>query len=289
MAMRTRRGAGRACSGRCGCRSTAQPVDVRGPKRRAVLALLALARGPHRHRRPPGRRAVAGGGPGSARQALHTHVSRLRAHLGPAATGCRRSPDGYRLELGADDLDVAQARALLRAGGPRADPAGASRRCGEAHALWRGPVLADLDRRRADRGRGRGLRPAAPRRHRRAGRGAVDAGPAPRRCSASRRRRVAADPLREPAVLLLMRALAATGQAPEALRVGAGVPPPAGRGDRPGPVAGAGRARTRRSPAARPARAPARPEPPARPATRLHRPGRGGRRAAPAARRASGW
>ena len=31
---------------------------------------------------------------------------------------------------------------------------------------------------------------------------------------------MAADPLREPAVLLLMRALAATGQAPEALRIG---------------------------------------------------------------------
>jgi DNA-binding SARP family transcriptional activator len=31
---------------------------------------------------------------------------------------------------------------------------------------------------------------------------------------------VAADPLREPAVLALMRALAASGQAPEALRVG---------------------------------------------------------------------
>jgi hypothetical protein len=61
------------------------PVDVRGPKRRAVLALLALAEG----------RAVSvdhlvdalwpSDVPESGRQALHSHVSRLRGQLGSAA------------------------------------------------------------------------------------------------------------------------------------------------------------------------------------------------------------
>src|SRR5687768_15185182 len=60
-------------------------VDVPGPKRRAVLALLAGAEG----------RAVAtadlsdalwpAGVPDSARATLQSHVSRLRGHLGAAA------------------------------------------------------------------------------------------------------------------------------------------------------------------------------------------------------------
>ena len=65
------------------------PVEVRGPKRRAVLALLALADG----------RTVTVDHlvdalwpaeiPESGRQALHSHVSRLRSHLGPASAGWR--------------------------------------------------------------------------------------------------------------------------------------------------------------------------------------------------------
>src|SRR4051794_8623216 len=81
-----------------------EPVDVPGPKRRAVLALLAIAEG----------RTVTvdhlvdalwpSEVPESGRQALHTHVSRLRAHLGPAATRLETRRDGYRLGLGAGEL-----------------------------------------------------------------------------------------------------------------------------------------------------------------------------------------
>ena len=121
-------------------------VEVPGPKRRAVLALLALAEG----------RTVtvdhlvdalwASDIPESGRQALHTLVSRLRTCLGPAATRLQTRQAGYRLEIAAADLDVAQARALLAAarGGSQRDPAGALPLLREAHALWRGPVLADL-------------------------------------------------------------------------------------------------------------------------------------------------
>ncbi len=85
-------------------------VDVRGPKRRAVLALLALAEG----------RLVTvdhlvdalwpSEAPESGRAALHSHVFRLRGHLGPAAARLETRQEGYRLALGADDLDVTQAR-----------------------------------------------------------------------------------------------------------------------------------------------------------------------------------
>ncbi|HWM59534.1 MAG TPA: BTAD domain-containing putative transcriptional regulator [Pseudonocardia sp.] len=197
------------------------PVEVPGPKRRALLALLALAEG---------RTATVdhlvdalwpAEVPDSARQALHTHVSRLRSHLGPAASRLQTRQDGYRLELGPAELDVAAARMLLaRARATaRQDPAAALALAREAHALWQEPVLADLTdvapiavavqacaqlKRQVtdtliscaiDAGRLDGVVELAAAGH-------------------------AADPLREPAVLLSMRALAATGQAAEALRVG---------------------------------------------------------------------
>ena len=195
------------------------PVDVPGPKRRAVLALLALAEG----------RTVTvdrlldalwpAGVPESGRQALHTHVSRLRAHLGTAAVRLETRHDGYRLDLTADELDVARARALRAKARTMADhdPAGALALLREAHALWRGPVLADLS----------DVAPIATavegcaHLHRdvtdaliaaaiAAGRGDEVLGLAAEA--------LASDPLREPAVLLLMRALATAGRAVEALR-----------------------------------------------------------------------
>ena len=155
--------------------------------------------------------------PDSGRQALHTHVSRLRTHLGPAAARLQTRHDGYRLDLAADDLDLAQARTLLATA--RAAPADASPVLQEAHGLWRGPVLADLT----------DVEPIAvavagcAQLHREVTDAliscAVDAGRAGDVVALAAAAH-ADDPLREPAVLLLMRVLAATGQAPEALRIG---------------------------------------------------------------------
>jgi DNA-binding SARP family transcriptional activator len=195
-------------------------VDVRGPKRRAVLALLALAEG----------RAVTVDHlvdalwpselPESGRQALHSHVSRLRGHLGSAATQLETLVGGYRLVL--DDLDVARARELLakaRAIADR-DPVEAYALLREAHALWRGPVLGDLEE----------VAPVATavvaleHLHRDVTDAlighAIEAGQLDEEVLGLAAAALAGDPLREPAVLLLMRALAATGRAPEALHTG---------------------------------------------------------------------
>jgi predicted ATPase/DNA-binding SARP family transcriptional activator len=197
------------------------PVDVRGPKRRAVLALLALAEG----RTVPVDHLVdalwPAEAPESGRQALHSHVFRLRGQLGAAASRLETRQDGYRLALGSADLDVAQARALLAAARAAAaqDPAGGLSGLRAAHALWRGPVLADLTEflpiaaaveecAQLQREVTDALVAAAVA----AGEAAGVLGLA----AAS----LAADPLREPAALLLMRALAAVGRAPEALRAG---------------------------------------------------------------------
>jgi DNA-binding SARP family transcriptional activator len=150
----------------------------------------------------------------SDRAALHSHVSRLRGHLGPAAERLETLDGAYRLVLTDGEFDAARARALLaRARGDRAEELDL---LAEARALWRGPALVgltevaplaasalalhDLYRDVTDRlvacaldtGRLDGIVDMA-----------ADS--------------VAADPLREPAVLLLVRALAATGRVPEAL------------------------------------------------------------------------
>jgi predicted ATPase/DNA-binding SARP family transcriptional activator len=192
------------------------PVDVPGPKRRAVLALLALAEGrivPVDHLLDALWPTEV---PESGRQALHTHVSRLRAHFGTAAARLQTRHDGYRLELAADELDVARARALLATARAMAGP-DAFAVLREAHGLWRGPMLADL----TDVTRIATAVEGCAQLRREITDGLIAAGIAAGRgdevCGLAADA-LAADPLREPAVLLLMRALATAGRAAEALR-----------------------------------------------------------------------
>ncbi len=193
-------------------------VAVPGGRRRAVLVLLALAGG----------RTVTvdalvdalwpDAAPASGRQALHSHVSRLRGHLGPAAGRLATRPDGYRLDVGDEHVDVGRARALLRTAHGAADPAEAFALLRTAESLWRGPVLADLD----------DVAPvaAAARECARLRQEVVDAlvgaaldsGRADEVVGLSAAS-AADDPLRETATLLHVRVLAATGRAPDALRL----------------------------------------------------------------------
>ena len=88
-------------------------VDVPGTRRRALLALLALAGG-----RYVGTARLIDSlwpedPPDHAVHALYNHVSRLRRHLGSQAHRLQRHPTGYRLVLepGELDLDAPQAEA----------------------------------------------------------------------------------------------------------------------------------------------------------------------------------
>jgi predicted ATPase/DNA-binding SARP family transcriptional activator len=193
-------------------------VDVPGPRQRALLALLALAEG----RIVPVDRLLEALWPAvafeSGRRSLHSSVSRLRSQLGADAGRLVTRPDGYLLDLTGDELDLARARSLLVSarGAVVEDPDQAFATLTAAKSLWRGPVLADL----AD------VLPiaAAVEDAAQLRRSVVDAwiacgvrsGHADEVLGAAREA-VLADPLREPAVLLLMRALAATGRVPEAL------------------------------------------------------------------------
>ena len=107
-------------------------VDVPGARRRSLLALLALE----------GDRGIStdrlvdalwpDDPPADAAQALYNHVSRLRRHLGDLSDRLERQPRGYRLRLAPYELDADAARRLAPA-----DP-------GAALALWRGPALTEF-------------------------------------------------------------------------------------------------------------------------------------------------
>jgi predicted ATPase/DNA-binding SARP family transcriptional activator len=195
------------------------PVDVPGPKRRAVLAVLAAAEGrvvPADHLLDALWPAEP---PESGRAALQSHVSRLRGHLGAGASRLVAAPGGYRLVLEGTELDVAQARDLLRRARETPDAAVAADLLRVARALWRGPLLAefaDVAPLAADAVAYGQLRREITElfveRSIRSGRLDGVVGPA--------QAALDEDPLREPAVLLLVRALAATGDAAQALAVG---------------------------------------------------------------------
>jgi DNA-binding SARP family transcriptional activator/CheY-like chemotaxis protein len=139
--------------GRVAVRRDGQPVDVGGPKQRAVLASLLL-----RARRvvsvdqliddlwpehPPARAAAT----------VQVFVSQLRRALEPErsrgepATLLVTASPGYLLDVEPDAVDahafadlVARGRAELGAG----DPARAAESLLRAEGMWRGPALADV-------------------------------------------------------------------------------------------------------------------------------------------------
>ncbi|QXG76603.1 winged helix-turn-helix domain-containing protein [Modestobacter sp. L9-4] len=118
------------------------PVDVGGPRARALLARLALE---------PGR--VVGldtlveavwdadppAAPGNALQAL---VSRLR-RAAPELS-LRAQAHGYLLDLPADAVDAGRFETLTARARAEADAARVVALLSEAEQLWRGPALADL-------------------------------------------------------------------------------------------------------------------------------------------------
>jgi len=119
------------------------PRPVRGLRRKAVLAVLALHVG----------EIVSAGrmidlvwgedAPPTAVNTLQSHVSYLRRVLG-SKEGVRARPPGYALELGDEATDVRVAERLISQGVQAADPADGARQVRAALALWRGRPLVDV-------------------------------------------------------------------------------------------------------------------------------------------------
>jgi DNA-binding SARP family transcriptional activator/tetratricopeptide (TPR) repeat protein len=129
--------------------SEGHPVPLRGPRQRALLAILLLHAG----------EAVSSDrlidllwgerAPEGARKALSVRVSQLRRLLEQAgAQGMivTRAP-GYTIEVGPEQLDLRRFEGLSALGRDALDaddPVTASERLGAALDLWRGPPLADF-------------------------------------------------------------------------------------------------------------------------------------------------
>ena len=128
-------------------RSEGRLVDLGGPRRRAALAALLLRAGEPISTDLLIHTLWGEKAPPTAAKALHVHISRLRAQLGTAATRLVTTPAGYRLDVGADELDARRfERLCARAREERTDGnlTAAAATLDEALGLWRGPVLADL-------------------------------------------------------------------------------------------------------------------------------------------------
>ena len=193
-------------------------VIVPGPKRRALLALLVIADG----------RAVSTNDlldalwhddlPNTARATLQSHISRLRRHLGPASARLEAVSGGYRLVLDRDGTDLAEAREHLRAA--RAlDAAPACRLLEQARTLWRGDAFAefaDVEPLLAAAVSASELRRAITEAFLNM---LLDLGRNEEAIAAATEH-LAGEPLSEPTVLALMRALHALGRTADALRTG---------------------------------------------------------------------
>ncbi|WP_433060747.1 BTAD domain-containing putative transcriptional regulator [Dactylosporangium sp. CS-033363] len=186
-------------------------VEVGGSRLRVLVTLLALQ---------PGRVVTAARladglwgehPPGGAGNALQSLVSRLRRVLPDGVLQAR--PTGYQLDVEPGDVDHLRFEALVERARATADPAGAAVLFRQAEALWRGPALADAGDAafaRPWRARLDELRFAAMEDRLEAELGIGE------RVVAELEALVAAHPLRERLVGLLMRALAYAGRGAEA-------------------------------------------------------------------------
>ncbi|WP_174550862.1 BTAD domain-containing putative transcriptional regulator [Actinomadura latina] len=191
-------------------------LPVGGPTVRALLAMLLLDAG----RVVPNERLIDGlygeEPPAGAANALQSQVSRLRRSLGDAAL-VEGLPAGYRLGVDRGDVDAHRFERLARDARRAATAGEAARLFEEALGLWRGDALADVS---APFAAAQAARLAEERASAVEGLGAarLRAGD-PEAVVSVLRELVDAQPLRERARALLMRALHGAGRQAEALAV----------------------------------------------------------------------
>ena len=116
---------------------------VSGPRRKAILAVLALHGGEVVNSEKLADVVWGDQPPATVRNTLQRHLSYLRGVLGNRMAIVARPP-GYLLDPGAAGTDLEAARRLIREGAKVADRAH-EEQLREALALWRGRALADVD------------------------------------------------------------------------------------------------------------------------------------------------
>lgn len=123
------------------------PVKLGGPKQRATLAILLLNANRVVSIDRLADQLYAGRAPVTAATQVHRQISDLRKALGEDARLETRSP-GYVIHVGAEQLDLKRFERLTEEAGralARGEAETAFELQRDALALWRGPLLVDLD------------------------------------------------------------------------------------------------------------------------------------------------
>src|SRR5687767_3537480 len=126
-----------------------EPLDLGGPRQRAVLALLLLARGEIVSADRLAESLWGKQPPADTAAALQSYVSHLRRRLQPGTPARERSAvivsegRGYAVRLPDDAVDAWQFEVLVHEAHEVADAERANAMLQQALALWRGPALAD--------------------------------------------------------------------------------------------------------------------------------------------------
>ena len=120
-----------------------EPRPVRGLRRKAVLAVLALRAGEVVSTDRLADVVWGQAAPATAVNTLQSHMSYLRTVFGDKCAILAQAP-GYLLDLCGDGTDVQEAERLLTQGVRSAEPAEAARQLRRALNLWRGRPLADV-------------------------------------------------------------------------------------------------------------------------------------------------
>jgi len=122
-----------------------RPVAVGGPKPRTALAALLVHAGEVVSTEALIDHLWGDDPPAASRNLVHGCVSRLRSALG--APAIERCPPGYRMRVGAGELDAGRFDRLARAGEEAlaaGDAHAAASLLQEALRLWRGPALGGV-------------------------------------------------------------------------------------------------------------------------------------------------
>jgi predicted ATPase/DNA-binding SARP family transcriptional activator len=200
--------------------SDGERIPVTSGRQRRLLAALALHAGTEVGNETLAELVWGDEQPADPDAALQTNVARLRRLL-PDRVSIGTGARTYRLEIATEDLDSGRFAAHLARAADEPKPAARLAELDAALALWRGRPFADLDDPAVDPEIARltGLRAAAVEQRAEAllatGRAAE--------AVAVAEGLVAADPIRERAVAILMRALVAAGRPADALRAYAGL------------------------------------------------------------------
>jgi predicted ATPase/DNA-binding SARP family transcriptional activator len=123
---------------------TAGIVDVRGSKRRGLLACLVVHAGQPMSTDRLVEELWAGRGPDGAARTVQTYVSQLRGLLRGEEASLATGPGGYVLRVASADVDAQRFEQEVTAAGAEADPTRRLAMLDGPLALWRGPPLGEF-------------------------------------------------------------------------------------------------------------------------------------------------